>query len=90
MADAVANIGIRAEGIRPLATLRKDNYRAWSSKLKAQLKVMDCWGLVSAIDLVPAAATPENTNAERIAINLTIVAWTRKRDRAAALLISRA
>ena len=88
MADAVANIGIRAEGIRPLATLRKDNYRAWSSKLKAQLKVMDCWGLVSAIDLVPAAATPENTNAERIAINLTIAVWTRKRDRAAALLIT--
>ena len=48
MADTSGNSGIRVEGIRPLALLRKDNYRAWSSKIKAQLKVMDCWRYVSA------------------------------------------
>ena len=46
MADSSGNSGIRAEVARPLALLRKDNYRAWSSKVKAQLKVMDCWRLV--------------------------------------------
>ena len=58
MADAMGNSGIRAEGIRPLALLRKDNYRAWSSKMKAQLKSLDCWRLVSALEAEPATTAP--------------------------------
>ena len=51
----MGNSGIRAEGIRYVALLRKDNYRAWSSKLKAQLKVMDCWRLIIGVVLMPPA-----------------------------------
>ena len=58
MADNLGNSGIRAEGIRPVALLRKENCRAWSSKLKAQLKVMDCWRLVTEVELMPPAAAP--------------------------------
>ena len=47
MADPAGISGIRATGLRPLAILKKDNYRAWSTKLKVQLKVMDCWLLVT-------------------------------------------
>ena len=43
MADPNGYTGIGAEGVRPLlALLRKENYRAWSTKLKVQLKGMDC------------------------------------------------
>ena len=43
MADPNGNSGIRATGLRPVAILKKDNYRSWAMKLKVQLKVMDCW-----------------------------------------------
>ena len=88
MADVLGNSGIRAEGIRPLAILRKDNYRAWSSKLKTQLKVMDAWNLVTGVELQPTAPLPSASNAERTATNLTILAWARKRDRASAVLVT--
>ena len=88
MADLTGNSGIRAEGIRPLAMLRKDNYRAWSSKLKAQLKVMDCWRLVTGDDTQPVPPVPAASNAERNAVNLTIQAWAKRRDRAAAVLVT--
>ena len=58
MADPTCISGIRAEGVRPVATLMKSNYRAWSTKLKAQLKVMDCWQLVSGVELQPSATGP--------------------------------
>ena len=48
MADNTGDSGIRVDGMRLVAILRKDDYRAWSSKLKSQLKVMDCWNLVTA------------------------------------------
>ena len=41
MADPAGISGIRATGLRPVAILKKDNYRSWSVKLKVQLKVMD-------------------------------------------------
>ena len=88
MADPGGNSGIGADGIRPLAILRKDNYRAWSSKLKSQLKVMDCWNLVTGVEQQPTAPIPSASNAERTANNLTNLAWTRKRDRAAAVLVT--
>ena len=88
MADAMGNSGIRAEGIRPLALLRKDNYRAWSSKMKAQLKVLDCWRLVSALEAEPAATAPPGTGAAgQAAMALIRTSWIRRRDRAAAVLI---
>ena len=68
MADPNAiNSGIRADSIRPLATLRKDNYRAWSSKLKMQLKVIDCWRLVIATEPEPPATNPAGASAAIIA-----------------------
>ena len=50
MADPTGISGIKAAGLRPVAILKKDNYRAWAMKLKVQLKVMKCWGLVTAVD----------------------------------------
>ena len=54
MADPNANSGIRAAGLRPVAILKKDNYRAWSTKPK----VMDCWELVTGAELQPPATAP--------------------------------
>ena len=89
MADTLGNSGIRAEGIRPVALLRKENYRAWSSKLKAQLKVMDCWRLVTEVELMPPAAAPAgSTVAQLAAAILTRASWDKRRDRAAAILIT--
>ena len=88
MADPMANSGIRAEGIRPLALLRKDNYRARSSKMKAQLQVMDCWRLVSAAEAEPRATALAGGAAERAAAVLVRTSWVKRRDRAAAVLIT--
>ena len=46
MADPAGISGIRATGLRPVAILKKDNYRSWAIKLKVELKIMDCWELV--------------------------------------------
>ena len=89
MADNIGNSGIRADGHRPMAVLRKDNYRAWSSKSKAQLKVMDCWRLVSGTKAEPPATAPPGAGSARTVAALIIKArWVKKRDRAAALLIT--
>ena len=89
MADTLGNSGIRAEGIRPLPLLRKDNYRAWSSKIKAQPKVMDCWRLVSAAEAEPPATAPAGAGAaERAAATLIRASWVKQRDRAAEVLIT--
>ena len=53
MANPEGNSGIRADMGRPLAMLRKDNYRAWAFKLNAQLKVSDIWRLVSGVEAEP-------------------------------------
>ena len=89
MADNKGNSGIRADGIRPLAVLRKDNYRAWCSKLKAQLKVMDCWRLVSGLELEPLATIPAGAGAAgAAAARLVKTSWLKRRDRAAVVLIT--
>lgn len=58
MADPGGNSGIRAESSRPVALLKGDNYRAWSTKLKAQLKVVECWALVNGTEPAPPATGP--------------------------------
>ena len=89
MAHPEGNSGIRAEMARPLAMLRKDNYRAWPSKLKAQLKVMDCWRLVSDAKAEPLATLPAGSSgAAMTAAALIRTRWMRRRDRAAAVLIT--
>ena len=89
MADPGGNSGIRAEVGRPLAILRKDNYRAWASKIKAQLKVMDCWRLVSGTDVEPPATLPAgSSNAQITAGALLRAGWLKRKDRASALLIT--
>ena len=89
MADPNANSGIRAEVGRPLAMLRKDNYRAWASKLKAQLKVMDCWRLVSGAKAEPPATLPAGSSGVQVtAAALIRAGWLKRRDRASAVLIT--
>ena len=87
MADATGDSGIRAEGIRPLALLRKDNYRAWSSKMRAQLNVMDCWRLVNAAQADPPAIARAGAKAtDRATATLIRTSWVKRRDRAAAVI----
>ena len=89
MADPVGNNGIRADMGRPLAMLRKDNYRAWASKLKAQLKVSDIWRLVSGLELEPPATLPADSSGNQVtAAALIRAGWLKKGDRALALLIT--
>ena len=89
MTDSSGNSGIRAEVARPLALLRKDNYRAWSSKVKAQLKVMDCWRLVIGTEAEPPAALPARSSGAAVGVApLMRTSWIRRRDRAAAALIT--
>ena len=89
MADPEGNSGIRADMGRPLAMPRKDNYRAWASKLKAQLKVSDIWRLVSGLEAEPPATLPYgSSNTQITAAALIRVGWLKKRDRASALLIT--
>ena len=58
MADPSGISGMRAEGSRPVALLRGDNYKAWSTKMKAQLKVLECWSLVNGADPQPLGGGP--------------------------------
>ena len=84
MADNIGNDGIRADGMRPTAVLRKDNYRAWGSKLKAQLKVMDRWRLVSGVELGPPATVLAGTNTTGVvAAELLRTSWLKRATRAA-------
>ena len=85
----MGNSGIRAEGYRPMSVLRKDNYRAWSSKTKSQLKVMDCWRIVSGTEVEPPATVPAGSNIAVVnAAQLVRTSWLKRADRAAALLIT--
>ena len=66
MADPAGISGIRATGLRPLAILKKDNYRAWSTKLKVELKIKDCWLLVTCAELQPPATALAGADAAAI------------------------
>ena len=67
----------------------KSNYRAWSTKLKAQLKVMDCWQLVSGVELQPPATGPPGCDAPTQAATVAARrSWDKRNDRAAAVLIT--
>ena len=89
MADNSGKSGIRAEGYRPMSILRKDNYRAWSSKTKSQLKVMDCWRIVSGTEVEPPATVPTGSNIAVVNVaQLVRTSWLKRADRAAALLIT--
>ena len=72
-----------------MAILKKDNYRAWSTKLKVQLKVMDCWLLVTGAELQPPATTPAGADAAAIVAALALKkSWDKRRDGASAALIT--
>ena len=89
MADQIGNSGIRATGLRPVAILKKDNYRSWSVKLKVQLKVMECWELVTGAELQPLATAPVGADAP---VQLAAVAlrksWEKRRDGASAAIVT--
>ena len=90
MADTM-NSGIRASdnAIRSPAILKKDNYRSWAMKLKAALKVMDCWRLVEGVEEEPPILAPAGaTAAERTAIMAAKASWDKRWDRASAVLIT--
>ena len=63
MADPAGISGIRATGLHPVAILKKDNYRSWSVKLKVQLKVMECWELVTGTKVQPPPTAPVGADA---------------------------
>lgn len=63
MADPGGISGIRATGLRPVAILKRDNYRSWAVKLKVQLMVMECWDLVTGTELPPPATAPAGADA---------------------------
>ena len=89
MADPAGISGIRAAGLRPVAILKKENYRSWSTKLKAQLKVMDCWLLVTGAELQPPAIAPAGADAAAITTTLNLrKSWDRRRDVASTVLIT--
>ena len=89
MADPSGDSGIRAESSRPMALLKGDNYRAWSTKMKAQLKVVKCWALVNGNEPLPPGTGPPGCLATVTAAALALQRkWDERQDRAAALLIT--
>ena len=91
MADAIGNSGIRASdgGMRPVAILRKDNYKAWSSKLKSSLKVMSCWKMITGGEVMPPVKAPLGATAADAAAAVVLRAsWDKRWDKAAAILIT--
>ena len=85
MADPTSISGIRVESSRPVALLRGDNYKAWSTEMKAQLKVIECWSLV--IGTEPPLGGPPGCFPLDVAVALRRK-WDKRQDRAAALLIT--
>ena len=89
MADPASSSGIRATGLRPVAILKKDNYRSWSVKLKVQLKVMECWELVTGTELQPPATAAIGADAPTLATALALrKSWDKRRDGACAAIIT--
>ena len=90
MADPTgASSGIRAAGLRPVATLKKDNYRSWATKLKVQLTVMDCWSLVTGAEVRPPATGPPGADAATLTAALALrKSWDKRKDAACAVLVT--
>ena len=89
MADLAGISGIRATGLHPVAILKKDNYRSWAVKLKVQVKVMDCWQLVTGAELQPPATAPAGADAAAITTALALrKSWDKRRDGASTALIT--
>ena len=89
MADPARISGIRATGLRPVANLKKENYRSWALKLKVQLKVMECWELVTGTELQPPPTAPAGADAAALATALALrKSWDKRRDGACAALIT--
>ena len=81
--------GISGIGLRRVAILKKDNYRSWSTKLKVQLKVMDCWLLVTGIEVQPPATRPAGCDtAATVAAVALRRSWDIRSDGASAVLIT--
>ena len=81
IADPNANSGIKPAGLRPVAILKKDNYRASSTKLKVQLKVMDCWELVTGAELQPPATSTARADAAPVTADLALrKSWDRRNN----------
>ena len=89
MTDPVGISGIRATGLRPVAILKKDNYRSWAVKMKVQLKVMGCWLLVTGVELQPPPTASARADAAAVIAALALrKSWDRRRDGASAALIT--
>ena len=89
MADPCGISGIRAAWLRLVAILKKDNYRAWSTKLKVELKVMDCWLPVTGAELQLPATAPAGADAAAVTAALNLrKSWDRRNDAASAVLIT--
>ena len=88
MADPNGMSGIGATGLRPVAILKKNNYCSWA-KLKVQLKVMDCWHLVSGTELQPPLTVPAGSDAPAVSAAVALrKSWEKRRDGASAALIT--
>ena len=84
IADPAGITDVRAEGSRLVTLLKKDNYRAWS-----QLKVMECWALVTDVELQPAGTGPPGCTPAETVVALGVKrSWDKRKDRAAAVLIT--
>ena len=89
MADPAGISGIRATGLCPVAILKKDNYRSWSVKLKVQLKVMECWELVTETKMQPPATAPVSADAPTQVVAFALrKSWDKRRDGACAAIIT--
>ena len=89
MADSAGINGIKESGLRPVAVLKKDNYRAWSTKLKVQLKVINCWQLVTGTEVQPPATAPAGADAAAVLAAVALRrSWDLRTDAAAAVLIT--
>ena len=71
MADPAGISGMIATGLRPVTILKKDNYRSWAVKLKVELKVMDCWLLVTGVELQPPATAPARADVAAVTAALS-------------------
>ena len=89
MADPAGISGIRASGLRPVAVLKKDNYRTWSTKLKVQLKVINCWQLVTGTEVQPPATAPAGVDAAAVTAAVALRrSWDLRTDAAAVVLVT--
>ena len=89
MADPRGIRGIRVTRLRPAAILKKDNYKSWAVKLKVQLKVMECWELVTGTELQPPNTAPAGADAAALTAALALrKSWEKRHDGACAAIIT--